>query len=90
MVKVRKTKAVVKTQYGSFEAVFEPEVDMGGYVVTAPKVQGAVTWGKNMSHAKKMIAECIEGAIEARVIVEAVAQGNLRFTSRAKRIPAFA
>ncbi|KKW08778.1 MAG: hypothetical protein UY44_C0007G0040 [Candidatus Kaiserbacteria bacterium GW2011_GWA2_49_19] len=38
--------AIVKTQYGSFKAVFEPEIDMGGYVATAPKVQGAVSWGK--------------------------------------------
>lgn len=85
-----KKKYLIKTQYGSFEAVFEPETDMGGYVVTAPKVQGAVSWGKNLSHAKKMIAECIEGAIETRVIVEAVAQGNLRFTARAKRMPSLA
>ena len=90
MAKTRKLKSVVKTQYGLFEAVFEPEMDMGGYVATAPKVQGAVSWGKNLPHAKEMIAECIEGAIEARVIVEAVKQGNVRFTSRAKRMPVLA
>ncbi|MDP2665812.1 MAG: hypothetical protein Q8P23_04270 [bacterium] len=45
--------AIVKTQYGPFKVVFEPETDMGGYVVTAPKVQGAVSWGKNLAHAKK-------------------------------------
>ena len=79
--------AVVKTKYGSFKAVFEPEKDMGGYVATAPKVQGTVTWGKNLSHAKEMIVECIEGAIETRIIVEAVEQGNLRFTARASKMP---
>lgn len=90
MVKGRKSKAVVKTQYGSFEAVFEPEKDMGGYVVTAPKVQGAVSWGKNLSHAKQMIAECIEGAIEARIISDAVKEGDVRYTTRTRRIPEFA
>ena len=82
--------AIVKTQYGPFKVVFEPEADMGGYVVTAPKVQGAVSWGKNFAHAKKMIAECIEGAIEARIISEAVREGNVRLTARAGRVPAFA
>lgn len=82
--------AIIKTNYGSFKVVFEPETDMGGYVAIAPKVQGAVSWGKNLAQAKKMIAECIEGAIEAHVIAEAVQEGNVRFTARAGRIPAFA
>lgn len=90
MVKISRKTAVVKTQYGPFKAVFEPEADMGGYVATAPKVQGAVSWGKNLTQAKKMIAECIEGAIEARVIEEAVKEGNIRFTAQAKRVPSFA
>ncbi len=90
MAKISKKMVLVKTQYGSFNAVFEPETDMGGYVVTAPKVQGAVSWGKNLSHAKKMIVECIEGAIETRIISEAVKEGNVRFTANAKRIPSFA
>jgi len=82
--------ATVKTRYGSFQVVFEPEADMGGYVVVAPTVQGAVSWGKNFAHAKKMIAECIDGAIEARVIAEAVEEGNVRFTARAEKMPVFA
>lgn len=82
--------AIIKTQYGPFRVVFEPEADMGGYVVTVPKVQGAVSWGKNLAHAKKMIAECIEGMIEARVIAEAVQEGNVRFTARAGKVPVFA
>ncbi len=85
-----KKKYLIKTQYGSFEAVFEPETDMGGYVVVARTVHGAISWGKNLTHAKKMIIEAIEGAIEAKVIMDAVTEGNVRFTSRAKRIPAFA
>lgn len=63
---------------------------MGGYVVTAPKVQGAVSWGKNLAHAKKMIAECIEGAIEAHIISDAIEEGNVRFTARSKHIPTYA
>ena len=90
MAKASIKTAIVKTQYGSFKVVFESEADMGGYVVTAPKVQGAVSWGKNLAHAKKMIAECIEGMIEARVIAEAVQEGNVRFTTRAGRMPVFA
>lgn len=90
MAKHPKKTAVIKTQYGSFKAVFEPETDMGGYVVTAPKVQGAISWGRNLSHAKEMISECIEGAIEARIISEAVEEGNVRFTAQAKRMPRYA
>ncbi|MDP3965584.1 MAG: type II toxin-antitoxin system HicB family antitoxin [bacterium] len=82
--------AIVKTKYGSFKAVFEPEKDMGGYVATAPNVQGAVSWGKNLSQAKEMITECIEGAIEARIISEAVKEGTVSFTTRTKRIPVLA
>ena len=90
MKKVVKKIADIKTKYGTFRCVFEPERDMGGYTVEAPAVQGVVSWGKNLAHAKKMAAECIEGAIETRIIVEAVKEGNVRFTANAKRIPAFA
>lgn len=86
---VKKT-ADIKTRYGIFRCVFEPERDMGGYTAEAPAVQGAISWGKNLAHAKKMAAECIEGAIETRIIVEAVKEGNVRFTANAKRIPSFA
>ena len=80
--------AIVKTQYGSFKVVFEPETDMGGYVVTAPKVQGAVSWGKNLAHAKKMIVEAIEGAIEGEIIFAAAQAGQV--TLRKQKVPAFA
>jgi len=80
--------AIVKTQYGFFKAVFEPETDMGGYVATAPKVQGAVSWGKNLVHAKKMIAESIECAIEGEIIFAAAQAGQV--TIRKQRISAFA
>ena len=90
MIKTSAKTAIIKTRYGSFKAIFETEVDMGGYVVIAPKIQGAVSWGKNFAHAKKMIVECIEGMIEAPVIAEAVQEGNVRFTARAGKVPVFA
>ncbi|HEY4474223.1 MAG TPA: hypothetical protein VI957_03625 [Candidatus Paceibacterota bacterium] len=87
MRKPAKKTAIVKTQYGSFKAVFESEPDMGGFVATALTVQGAVSWGKNISEAKKMIADAIEGIIEVRGLSDAVAQGYMRFTARAKKVP---
>ncbi len=61
----------IKTKYGIFQCSFEIEPDMGGYMVQANDVQEAISWGKNLSEAKKMIAEAIEGAIEANAIAEA-------------------
>jgi len=58
----------VKTKYGSFYCIFESEKDMGGYSVEAKNVQGAVSWGKNINEAKRMIVEAVEGAIEAKAI----------------------
>ena len=54
-----KKDLVIKTKYGSFKCVFEAEKDMGGYAVEACGVSGAVSWGKNLSEAKKMIVEAI-------------------------------
>jgi len=90
MNRITKRTLDIKTKYGTFRCVFEPERDMGGYTAEAPSVQGAVSWGKNLAQAKKMIEECIEGAIETRIIGEAVKEGNVRFTANAKRIPSFA
>lgn len=58
----------IKTKYGSFECLFEPEKDMGGYVVEARSLSGGISWGKTLAEAKKMIVEAIEGAIEARAL----------------------
>ncbi|MEK7629234.1 MAG: type II toxin-antitoxin system HicB family antitoxin [Patescibacteria group bacterium] len=84
-----KKTAVVKTRYGLFTAIFEVEPDMGGFVVTAPKMRGAVSWGKNLTEAKQMIIEAIEGSIEMGIIANAAEQGNIRFTAKAKRMPIF-
>lgn len=81
---------MVKTRYGSFTAVFEAEPDMGGFVVTAPKMQGAVSWGLNLAEAKRMIVEAIEGSIETNIVADAAEQGKVRFTAQARRAPVFA
>ena len=70
--------STIKTKYGSFECVFEPEKDMGGYSAEAHSVPGAVSWGKNLAEAKKMIVEDIEGAIEAKAIVNAEKKGIIQ------------
>jgi len=73
-----KKTIVIKTKYGSFRCVFEPEKDMGGYMVEARGIQGAISWGKTLSEAKRMIAEAIEGAVEAKAIAEAERRGIVR------------
>ncbi|MBI4132401.1 MAG: type II toxin-antitoxin system HicB family antitoxin [Candidatus Sungbacteria bacterium] len=78
----RKKTYIVKTQYGSFPCIFEPEKDMGGYTAEAPAVQGAVSWGKTLAEAKRMIAEAIEGSIEARAVSKAVKKGTVRVIRR--------
>ncbi len=57
-----------RTKYGSFQCVAEPEKDTGGYSVEANGVAGAISWGKTLTEAKKMILEAIEGAIEAQTL----------------------
>jgi predicted RNase H-like HicB family nuclease len=81
---VRKDKYPIKTSYGTFVCLFEPEKDMGGYTVEALGVQGAVTWGKTLAEAKRMATEAIEGAIEARVIARAEKEGTVRVIARPK------
>lgn len=78
----KKQTHLVKTRYGSFTCVFEPEKDMGGYVAEAQGVQGAVSWGKTLAEAKRMIAEAIEGSIETRAISKAERQGAIRIARR--------
>ena len=62
---MKKIKLNIKTDYGIFECVFEP--DETGYVVTCPSVDGVVSWGKNLSEAKRMAKEAVELCIEAKV-----------------------
>ena len=76
-------KIVIKTKYGSFECIFESEKDMGGYMVEARGVAGGISWGKNLAEAKIMIAEAIEGAIEAQAVINAEKKGIVRVQHRA-------
>ena len=79
---IRKIKYPIKTNYGTFLSVFEPEKDMGGYTAEALEVQGAVSWGKTLAEAKRMIAEAIEGVIETRVLARAEEEGTVRVIAR--------
>ena len=74
----------IKTNYGNFLCLFEPEKDMGGYTVESPEIQGAVSWGRNLTEAKLMIAEAIEGVIETRVLARAENEGTVRIIARPK------
>jgi predicted RNase H-like HicB family nuclease len=78
----KKIIATVKTRYGSYACVFERDFDTGEYIVEARGVQGALSQGKTLAHAKRMIAESIEGAIEARIILNAQRQGTVRFVRK--------
>ncbi len=74
----------IKTKYGIFRCIFEPEKDMGGYVVEAHSIQGAISWGKSFIEARHMIVEAIEGAIEANVIADAERRGIIRMNIQKK------
>ena len=78
----------IKTKYGSFRCVFESEKDMGGYAVEARGVPGAISWGKTLAEAKKMIAEAIEGAIEAEIIARAEKRNIVTIKNDSRPVPA--
>jgi predicted RNase H-like HicB family nuclease len=63
----KKLKIEVRTNYGNHVCVFEKDPEKGGYIVVANNLQGVVTWGKNLSEAKKMAREAIELCIECSV-----------------------
>lgn len=76
MLRYKKTYPI-KTNYGTFVCLFEPEKDMGGYTAESLDVQGAVSFGKNLTEAKRMIIEAIEGVIETRVLARAQNEGTI-------------
>ena len=82
-----KKTSIIKTKYGSSKCIFEAEKDMGGYAVEARGVSGAVSWGKNLSEAKRMIAEAIEGAIEAKAIANAEKKGIIQIKNHRHPLP---
>lgn len=83
---VKKT-LIIETKYGSFSCVFEPEKDMGGYSAEARGVSGAISWGKTLAEAKRMIAEAVEGAIEAEVVAKAVKKGIVQIKNSRRSVP---
>lgn len=50
----------IKTAFGVFECLFEPNTPEKGYTVTVPKLKGVVTCGDTLTEAKKMAREAIE------------------------------
>jgi predicted RNase H-like HicB family nuclease len=67
----------IKTKYGSYKSIFEPEPDMGGYMITVPQRPDVVSWGKTTAHAKKMAKEAIECSVEGEIIIEAERRGEI-------------
>lgn len=45
-----------------YNVIFRPEPE-GGFTVIVPSLQGCVTYGKNLSEAKKMASDAIRGYI---------------------------
>lgn len=74
-----KKKIEVKTLYGIYTAVLEPEPDMGGYMITVSTRPDVISWGKNLTHAKKMAKEAIELSVEGQVLVVAEKEGEIVF-----------
>lgn len=70
----------VHTLYGDHLGVFEPD-EKKGFIVTVPGLPGVVTWGENITHAKKMAQEAIELCIECRA-EEAVQHAKIRLPRR--------
>ena len=70
-MKTKKIKVEVKTLYGVFNVILEPEPDMGGYMITVPKKPDVISWGKTLSHARKMAKEAIECSIEGDILIAA-------------------
>lgn len=85
MNKVKKV-LTIKTKYGIFKCAFEPEKDMGGYAVEARGIQGAISWGKSLTEARRMIAQSVEGAVEARIIADAARRGAVRVNAQKKPV----
>lgn len=47
-----------------FNVVFTPEKS-GGFIVTVPTLSGCVTYGKNLSQAKKMAQDAIKAYMKS-------------------------
>jgi antitoxin HicB len=47
----------------SYRVILQKEPE-GGYTILVPALQGCITYGNDIEHAKKMAKEAIEGYIE--------------------------
>ncbi|MBI2641079.1 type II toxin-antitoxin system HicB family antitoxin [Candidatus Roizmanbacteria bacterium] len=54
----------MKTQTLNYTVVFQKEPE-GGYTAYVPLLPGCVTYGKELSHAKRMVKEAIEIYLES-------------------------
>ena len=63
---ILKKKIQIITDYGAHSCVFKSDGE-DGFIVTAPGVEGMITWGKDIEHAKKMAKECLELCVECLV-----------------------
>ena len=61
-----KRREKVRTKTFTFTAVFEPDKEMGGFVVTFPAIPNLATQGETLEHAREMAAECLEIYLEYR------------------------
>jgi len=50
----------IKTTFGTFQALFEPNTPEKGYTVTVPRLRGVVNCGDTLIEAKNMAREAIE------------------------------
>ncbi len=66
MANIIKKKIQIVTDYGSHICIFKSDGEKG-FIVTAPGVEGMITWGKDINHAKKMAKECLELCVECLV-----------------------
>ena len=78
----RKIRRTVKTNYGMFSIVLEREPDIGGYIITVPQKADVITWGKNLTHAKRMAREAIECSVEGDVVIAAEKEGLVAVRKR--------
>lgn len=67
MKRGNKKSIVIETTYGVHTIILEPD-EKKGYIVTVPGLEGVITWGKNIVHAKIMAQEAIECCIESLVM----------------------
>ena len=76
-MKAKKIKIEVKTLFGVFKVILEPEPDMGGYMITVPKRPDVISWGKTLSLARRMAKEAIECSIEGDIFIAAEKRGTI-------------